>query len=108
MFFLFYSKKDNGFITVISDLPGCAAFGETEEEAIKEARIAQELWIKTARKQGRKIPQLSITETYSGKILARTPKSLHQELLERAKEEGVGLNQLIVYLLSAGLKKRAA
>ncbi|MBI3753060.1 MAG: type II toxin-antitoxin system HicB family antitoxin [Deltaproteobacteria bacterium] len=105
---VFYREEDKGFIAIIPDLPGCSAFGETEEEAIKEARIAQELWVKTARKQGRKIPQPSKVEAYSGKILARTPKSLHQELLEKAKEEGVSLNQLIVYLLSAGLKKRAA
>ena len=105
---VFYSEEDKGFIAVIPDLPGCSAFGETEEEAIKQARIAQELWIKTAKKEGRKIPEPSTVETYSGKILARTPKSLHKELLEKAKEEGVSLNQLIVYLLSTGLKKRAA
>ena len=89
-------------------MPGCSAFGETEEEAIKQAKIAQELWIKTAKKEGRKITEPSTVETYSGKILARTSKSLHKELLEKAKEEGVSLNQLIVYLLSTGLKKRAA
>lgn len=105
---VFYSEEDKGFIAVIPDLPGCSAFGETEEEAIKQARIAQELWVKTAKKEGRKIPEPSTVETYSGKILARTPKSLHKELLEKAKEEGVSLNQLIVYLLSTGLKKRAA
>lgn len=105
---VFYSEEDKGFVAIIPDLPGCSAFGETEEEAIKEARVAQELWIKTAKKEGRKIPQPSTVEAYSGKILVRTPKSLHQELLERAKEEGVSLNQLIVYLLSTGLKKRAA
>ena len=71
-------------------------------------RIAQELWLKTARREGRKIPQPSSEDVFSGKILARTPKSLHRALMEKAKEEGVSLNQLVVYLLSRGVDKRAS
>jgi predicted RNase H-like HicB family nuclease len=100
---VFFSEEDKGFIAVIPDLPGCSAFGETEEKAIKEIKIAQELWIKTAGRGGRKIPQPSSGDVYSGKILARTPKSLHKALMEKAKDEGVSLNQLIVYLLSRGI-----
>lgn len=104
---VFYSDEDRGFIAVIPDLPGCSAFGETENEAIKQIKIAQELWVKTAKKEGRKIPRPSSEGTYSGRILARTPKSLHRILMEKAKEEGVSLNQLVVYLLSRGVEKRA-
>ena len=88
---VFYSEEDKGFIAVISDLPGCSAFGETEEGAIREVKIAEELWLETAKKEGRKIPQPPSEDAYSGKILARTPKSLHKELMEKAKEEGVSL-----------------
>ena len=105
---VFYSEEDKGFIAVIPDLPMCSAFGETEEEAIKQVKIAQVLWLKTAKKEGRKIPQLASEATYSGKILARTPKSLHKALMEKAREEGVSLNQLVVYLLSKGVDKRAS
>jgi len=104
---VFYSEEDEGFIAVIPDLSGCSAFGETEEEAIKEVKIAQELWIKTAKKEGKKIPRPSSEDIYRGKILARTPKSLHKALMEKAKDEGVSLNQLVVYLLSRGVEKRA-
>lgn len=100
---IFYSEEDRGFLAVIPDLPGCSAFGETEEDAIKEVKIAQELWLKTAKKEGRKIPLPSTEDRSSGKILARTPKSLHRALTERAKEEGISLNQLVVYLLSVGI-----
>ena len=92
---------------MVSDLPGCSAFGETEDEAVKQVKIAQELWLKTAKKEGRKIPKPSSESIYSGKILARTPKSLHKALMEKAKEEGVSLNQLVVYLLSRGVEKLA-
>ncbi len=104
---VFYSEEDKGFIAVIPDLPGCSAFGETEEDALREVKVAQELWIKTAKKEGRKTPRPSSENIYSGKILARTPKSLHKALMEKAKQEGVSLNQLVVYILSRGLEEHA-
>ena len=54
---IFYSEEDKGYIAVVPDLPGCSAFGATEEEALREVKIAMELWLKTARKEGRKIPK---------------------------------------------------
>jgi len=36
----------------------------------------------------------------SGKIALRIPKSLHHELAEAAKEEGVSLNQYCLYKLA--------
>ena len=47
---IFYSEEDEGYIAVVPELPGCSAFGETPEEALKEVKIAIELWIKTAKK----------------------------------------------------------
>ena len=37
---------------------------------------------------------------YSGKISLRVPKSLHKALAEGAKEEGISLNQFILYKLA--------
>jgi len=54
---LFYSKEDQGYIATVPELPGCSAFGETEEEALMEVKDAMGLWLKTAKKEGRKIPQ---------------------------------------------------
>ena len=51
---LFYSEEDKRFIAVIPDLSGCSAFGETEEDAIKEVKVAQELWLETSKREGRK------------------------------------------------------
>jgi len=42
---------------------------------------------------------------YSGRILVRCPKSLHQALDEEANREGVSLNQLIVAKLAVMLNK---
>jgi len=54
---IFYSEEDQGYISVAPELPGCSAFGDTVEEALKEITVAIDLWIETARKEGRKIPR---------------------------------------------------
>ncbi len=54
---IFYSEEDEGYIAVVPELPGCSAFGETEEDALGEVKVAMELWLTTAEKEGRKIPQ---------------------------------------------------
>ncbi|MDN7024013.1 type II toxin-antitoxin system HicB family antitoxin [Methanoculleus sp. FWC-SCC1] len=51
------SDEDEGFIAVVPELAGCSAFGETEEEAFGEAAVAVDLWLKTARQEGREIPE---------------------------------------------------
>jgi len=53
---IFYSEEDEGYIAVVPELPGCSAFGETEEEALAEIRVAMELWLETAKKESRPIP----------------------------------------------------
>lgn len=56
---IFKSEEDGGFIAEITDLPFCSAFGETEEEALKEVLIAKELWLEAAQQEGRPIPSPS-------------------------------------------------
>lgn len=50
---IFYSEEDEGYVAVVPELPGCSAFGETEEEALKEVKIAMKLWIEAAKEEGR-------------------------------------------------------
>ncbi len=53
---ILYSEEDEGYIAVVPKLPRCSAFGETEEEALREVKAAMELWLETAKKEGRDIP----------------------------------------------------
>ena len=39
-------------------------------------------------------------QEYSGKISLRVPKTLHKELTQGAKDEGISLNQYILYKLA--------
>ena len=52
---IFYSEEDEGYIATVPELPGCSAFGETEEEALKEVKVAIDLWLEAAEKEGREI-----------------------------------------------------
>jgi len=53
---IFYSQEDEGFMAIVPELPGCSAFGETEEKALKEIKVAMQLWLETAKEIGRPIP----------------------------------------------------
>ena len=50
-------RKMGGYIALAPELPGCSAFGETEEEALREIKVAIDLWLETAEKEGGGIPQ---------------------------------------------------
>lgn len=56
---IFFSHEDEGYIAIAPDLPGCSAFGETEEDALAEIKNAISLWIETAEKEGKIIPEPS-------------------------------------------------
>jgi predicted RNase H-like HicB family nuclease len=53
---IFYSDEDEGYIAIVPELPGCSAFGRSEEEALEEVKIAMSLWLETAKEIGREIP----------------------------------------------------
>jgi predicted RNase H-like HicB family nuclease len=98
---VFWSDEDEGFVAVAPDLPGCSAFGQTQQEAIAELQDAIQAWIEAAQSAGNPIPVPSRPESqYSGKVLVRMPRALHSQLAEAAKTDDVSLNQYIVYLLT--------
>ena len=50
---VFYSDEDGGWIAYIPDLFACSAFGDTPEQALREALIAKEAWLEAARELGK-------------------------------------------------------
>jgi predicted RNase H-like HicB family nuclease len=51
-----YSEEDAGFVAVAPELPGCTAFGGTEEEALGEIKTAISSWLEKARRESLPIP----------------------------------------------------
>jgi len=54
---IFWSEEDEGFIAICQEFPGLSAFGETREEALKEAQIALGLMIETYEEKGIRLPE---------------------------------------------------
>jgi len=66
---IFWSDENEGYITIVPDLPACSAWGATEEKSINEAHLAAKAWMEAASSAGRQIPEPSIVANYSGKFL---------------------------------------
>jgi len=101
-FEVFYSDEDGGYIAIVPDLPGCSAFGQTEEEALCEVRMAVESYLAALKADNRPIPEPSAILRASGRVTLRMPKSLHARLALESKTEGVSLNQYMLYKLANG------
>jgi predicted RNase H-like HicB family nuclease len=56
---IFFSEEDGGYIADIPDLQNCSAFGDTPEQALTEVLIAKNVWIETAKAEGKPIPSPS-------------------------------------------------
>jgi predicted RNase H-like HicB family nuclease len=54
---LFWNEEDAAFVAEVPELPGCAADGETYQEALHNVEIVMQEWIETAKDLGRLIPQ---------------------------------------------------
>lgn len=54
---IYWSDEYQAFIAEVPELPGCAADGETYQEALQNIEIMMQEWIETANALSRPIPQ---------------------------------------------------
>jgi predicted RNase H-like HicB family nuclease len=54
---IYWSVDDKAFVAEVPELPGCAAHGTTQEEALANAQEAIALWVETAKEFGDPIPE---------------------------------------------------
>ncbi len=84
----------------ILELDGCQSTGDTVEELYENLNEAMEGYIEVKLENNIPIPLPERTEDFSGKFNVRLPKTLHQRLAIEANNEGVSLNQLVLYKLA--------
>ncbi len=94
---------EGGYIISFPELPGCLTTADTIEEAVRNAEDAKRAWLEAALRDGVEINEPSVLESYSGQFKLRIPKTLHRQLAERARYEGISMNQYCVYLLSKNM-----
>jgi predicted RNase H-like HicB family nuclease len=54
---MYWSEEDHAFIAEVPELPGCAADGQTYQEALANVQVIITEWIETAKELGRPIPK---------------------------------------------------
>lgn len=54
---IYWSKEDDAYIAEVPQLAGCAAHGDSQEEALRNAQDAIGLWMETANEFGDTIPE---------------------------------------------------
>lgn len=54
---LYWSEEDGAFLAEVPELAGCAADGDTRQEALANVEIVIAEWLETARELGRPIPE---------------------------------------------------
>lgn len=95
--------NEGGYVAYFPDLPGCITCVDSINEIETQLKDAKKVWIEAELNAGRSIPEPTYDGNFSGQFKLRLPKSLHRELSDQAKEEGVSMNQLCVYLLTKNL-----
>lgn len=54
---IYWSMDDESFVVEVPELPGCMADGKTYDESVKNAEVAINEWIETAKELKREIPE---------------------------------------------------
>lgn len=93
-------SEEGGFVASYPELPGCITCGTTIEAAVSNADDAKKAWLEAAIVNNTPIFEPDTANNYSGQFKLRIPKSLHKQLSEQSKKEGISMNQYCLYLLS--------
>ena len=91
---------EGGYVATYPELPGCITCADTLEQVVINALDAKRTWLEAAIEDGDKIQEPETIDNYSGQFKLRMPKSLHKQLAEQSKKEGISMNQYCLYLLS--------
>lgn len=96
-------EDNDQWVATIDALPGCSGRGPTPDEAVERAAEAMTIWLASARRDGKDIPEPKTAQSHSGRLLLRMPQTLHAELARVAEREKVSLNQFITDVLAGAL-----
>jgi predicted RNase H-like HicB family nuclease len=97
-------KEEGGYVLRCPELRGCITYVSSLEQGLEMLEDAKRAWFSACLEDQIPIPMPSHLDNYSGQFKLRMPKSLHKELAERSRLEGISMNQYCLHLLSGGLK----
>jgi len=92
------------FVARVAELPDVCEFADSANDARGLAKDTIETAYDLCMQKGIPFPEPKIVNddlvSASGRVTLRMPKTLHTKLIEKAEEEDISLNQLIVSALS--------
>ena len=89
------TPEESGWAARVVELPGCITQADTFEELGEMIEDAMRGWIEVSLEDGDPIPEPRYLDEYSGKFVARVPRSLHRDLVQSANRNGVSLNAFV-------------
>lgn len=92
---------ESTFEARVREFPDVTSYGETAQEAYEFALDAIETLAATADAKGKTVPPpQQESETASGRVTLRLPKSIHARAIQHAESEGISLNTYLVSVIS--------
>jgi antitoxin HicB len=100
---------EGGYTAGVAEFPGCVTQGETVEEAYANLEDAARGWLEAVIEANQSVPEpLAAAEDFSGKVVLRLPKSLHQKASRYAEREDVSLNTFLVTAIAHYVGERSS
>ncbi|HSK81619.1 MAG TPA: type II toxin-antitoxin system HicB family antitoxin [Thermoanaerobaculia bacterium] len=93
-------RRKEGVFAFHPDLDGCAAQGETVEEALANLDVARRLWLEVRVEDGLPIEEPVSEDDFSGRVSLRMSPSLHADLARMSRRQKISLNQLLNTILA--------
>ena len=97
------NEDDPGWVARVVELPGCLTQADSFDELGEMIEDAMRAWLTVALAEGLEIAKPRPIETYSGKFVARVPRSLHRQLAEAAERDHVSLNAYVSTALAKAI-----
>ncbi len=88
------------FTARILEFPGCFAEAKDPASAYRSLDEAARSWLAVALALGQTIPEPSVENEFSGRLVLRMPRSLHRSAPAMAERDATSLNQFIVAAVS--------
>jgi len=98
--FVAWSQEDRQYVATCPELTHLTALADTEEDAVRELKVAIELVLEHMAETGETPPAPFDLSAHSGQFRVRLPRTLHARLAWQSQVEGVSLNTLVCSLLS--------
>ncbi len=93
-------EDDGSWRAEITEFPGCFAAGDTDVEALTALADVAYAWVESMLATDQAIPSPAEENDYSGRLVLRMGKTLHQKAARCADVDGVSLNMFITNCLA--------